>query len=160
MELPAGVVSDVSDGTAVLLLGAGASFEAKNRGGQRSPSGAKLAEMIAIKFLGGEFKDYPLNVVAEYAINERDLVSVQEYIREIFEDFEPTPSHKKPPQQNLWVRFGSGSCPRLCKRASFATFAVRKPYDFLVTNFTLLFRPSTAPDEIAPRARNQFKISG
>ena len=66
----------------------------------------------------------------------------------------------KPPQQNLWVRFGSGSCPRLCKRASFATFAVRKPYDFLVTNFTLLFRPSTAPDEIAPRARNQFKISG
>ena len=39
-------------------------------------------------------------------------------------------------------------------------FAVRNPYDFLVTSFTLLFRPSTAPDEIAPRARNQFKISG
>jgi SRSO17 transposase len=67
---------------------------------------------------------------------------------------------KKPPQQNLWVRFGSGSCPRLCNKANLATFAVRNPYDFLVTSFTLLFRPSTAPDEIAPRARNQFKISG
>ena len=67
---------------------------------------------------------------------------------------------KQPPQQNLWVRFGSGSCPRLCNKASLATLAVRNPYDFLVTSFTLLFRPSTAPDEIAPRARNQFKISG
>ena len=65
-----------------------------------------------------------------------------------------------PPQQNLWVRFGSGSRPRLCNRANFATFAVRKPYDFLVTNFTLLLRPSTAPDETSPLARNQFRISG
>jgi hypothetical protein len=52
-----------------------------------------------------------------------------------------------PPQQNLWVRSGSGSLPRLCSRASFATLTVRKPYDFLVTSFTLLLSPSTAPDE-------------
>lgn len=65
-----------------------------------------------------------------------------------------------PPQQNLWVRSGSGRWPRLCKRASFATFAVRKPYDFLVTSFTLLLSPSTAPEETCPRARNQFRISG
>ena len=67
---------------------------------------------------------------------------------------------KKAPQQNLWVCFGSGSLPRLCRRANFATFAVRNPYDFLVTNFTLLFRPSTAPDETSPLARNQFRIKG
>jgi transposase len=67
---------------------------------------------------------------------------------------------KKVPQQKLWVRSGSGSRPRLCNKASFATFDVRKPYDFLVTNFTLLFRPSTAPDETSPLARNQFRISG
>jgi hypothetical protein len=66
----------------------------------------------------------------------------------------------KAPQQNLWVRSGSGSCPRLCNRANFATFAVRKPYDFLVTSFTLLLRPSTAPAESCPRARNQFRIRG
>src|SRR5512147_1756364 len=65
-----------------------------------------------------------------------------------------------PPQQNLWVCFGSGRSPRLCNRASFATSAVRKPYDFLVTSFTLVFRPSTAPDEIDPLARNQFRING
>src|SRR3954453_9199358 len=64
------------------------------------------------------------------------------------------------PQQNLWVCFGSGSRPRLCNRANFATSAVRKPYDFLVTSFTLLFSPSTAPDENSPLARNQFKIRG
>ena len=67
---------------------------------------------------------------------------------------------KKAPQQNLWVRSGSGSRPRLCKRANLATLAVRKPYDFLVTNFTLLFRPSTAPDDTSPLARNQFRING
>ena len=65
-----------------------------------------------------------------------------------------------PPQQNLWVRFGSGRLPRLCNRASFATCAVRKPYDFLVTSFTLLLSPSTAPAETWPRARNQFRIKG
>jgi hypothetical protein len=41
-----------------------------------------------------------------------------------------------------------------------ATSEVRNPYDFLVTNFTLLLRPSTAPEETTPRARNQFKING
>src|SRR4051812_18568264 len=58
------------------------------------------------------------------------------------------PSQDLPPQQNLWVRSGSRSRPRLCKRANFATFAVRNPYDFFVTSFTLLLSPSTAPDEI------------
>jgi serine/threonine protein kinase len=64
------------------------------------------------------------------------------------------------PQQKLWVRLGSGRRPRLCIKANFATFAVRKPYDFLVTSFTLLLRPSTAPDETSPLARNQFRING
>jgi hypothetical protein len=66
----------------------------------------------------------------------------------------------EPRQQNLWVRFGSGSRPRLCNRASFATTAVRTPYDFLVTSFTVLLRPSTAPAETVPLARNQFRING
>ena len=65
-----------------------------------------------------------------------------------------------PPQQNLWVCFGSGRRPRLCIRANFATLAVLNPYDFLVTNFTSLLRPSTAPDETSPLARNQLSIKG
>src|SRR5215218_9499842 len=51
-------------------------------------------------------------------------------------------SQKKPRQQNLWVCSGTGSRPRLCSKASLATSEVRKPYDFLVTNFTLLLSPS------------------
>jgi hypothetical protein len=58
------------------------------------------------------------------------------------------------------VRFSSRSWPRLCNRANFATLAVQNPYDSLVTNFTLLLRPSTAPAVTCPRARNQFVISG
>src|SRR5665647_2382541 len=37
---------------------------------------------------------------------------------------------------------------------------VRKPQDRLVTTRILLLRPSTAPLEISPLARNQFSISG
>ena len=33
----------------------------------------------------------------------------------------------------------------------------RKPYDFLMVSFALLFRPSTTPAEIVPLARNQFE---
>ena len=40
--------------------------------------------------------------------------------------------------------------PRLCNKAIFAPFAVRKPYAFLVTSFTLLFSPSTAPTTSCP----------
>jgi hypothetical protein len=57
-------------------------------------------------------------------------------------------SRNLPPQQNLWVRFGSGRRPRLCKRASFATFAVRNPYDFLVTSFTLLLSPRAVSQDV------------
>ena len=37
-------------------------------------------------------------------------------------------------------------------------FAVRKPNSFLVDSFALPLNPSTAPDEMVPRARNQLMI--
>src|SRR5262249_1665806 len=56
--------------------------------------GKKLGEMLSDRFLGGAYKDYPLNQISELAISESDLTTVQEYIREIFEGFEPTEAHK------------------------------------------------------------------
>ncbi len=125
----------------------------------------QLAEMAANVFpsLLGRRGVFPLAPAAVVRAAIRDLsslvlgddalalvVGIEEAVAEVI----------RAPQQNLWVCFGSGSLPRLCRRANFATFAVRNPYDFLVTNFTLLFRPSTAPDETSPLARNQFRIKG
>jgi len=35
---------------------------------------------------------------------------------------------------------------------------VRKPIAFLVVSFALPLNPSATPDEMVPRARNQFRI--
>ncbi|MFZ5861746.1 MAG: SIR2 family protein [Nitrospirota bacterium] len=50
--------------------------------------------MLSKTFLGGKYQDLPLNQIAEYAISETDLVTVQEYIRKLFEVFKPTPAHQ------------------------------------------------------------------
>ena len=60
--------------------------------------------------------------------------SLVEWIRDVCEpdrDLGKKGKHgdlkNQPPQQNLWVDSGSGRRPRLWSKASFATFAVRKP---------------------------------
>lgn len=93
MDIPHYLATEVKDGNAVLLLGAGASMEAKDDRGKRPPSAAELAVMISDRFLGGEFNDYPLNQVAEFAINESDLVTVQNFIRDLLSPFSPTRTH-------------------------------------------------------------------
>ena len=47
----------------------------------------------ANKFLGGAHTDDPLPIVAELAISESDLPTVQEYIRTLFADLQPAPFH-------------------------------------------------------------------
>ena len=93
MEIPDFLQVQAREGKVILFLGAGASYGAKNAKGQTPPLGKKLGEMISDKFLGGAYKDYPLNQIGELAISESDLTTVQEYIREIFEGFEPTEAH-------------------------------------------------------------------
>jgi len=93
MELPPQLQAQIADGRAVLFLGAGASLGAMDAKKNHPPSGTQLAEKLADKFLGGKFRTYPLNQVAEYAISESDLGTVQGYIKEIFEPFEPTSAH-------------------------------------------------------------------
>ena len=51
--------------------------------------------MIARKFLNPDYAELPLNQVSEYAINETDLFTVQNYIAEIFGSFLQTDSHVK-----------------------------------------------------------------
>jgi len=93
MIIPGDLLRQVNDGSVVLLLGAGASMGATNSRGQPPPTGQQLAELLATRFLGGSHKRDPLQIVAELAISESNLASVQDYIRSIFDDVQPAPFH-------------------------------------------------------------------
>ena len=93
MKIPNFLETQIREGKVVLFLGAGASLDAKDSHGNKPPDWKKLVEMLSDRFLGGKFKDLPLNQIGEYAISESDLTTVQEYIREIFASFQPTPTH-------------------------------------------------------------------
>lgn len=80
IEIPGVLANQVRDGNAVVFLGAGASREAQKPDGTKSPTTRVLIEKLSEKFLGGKFKDAPLNQVAEYAISETDLMTVQDYM--------------------------------------------------------------------------------
>ena len=70
MDIPAFLLSEIEQGNVVLMLGAGASMESTDPKGQKAPSSKELGRKLADKFLGGKFKDYPLDRISEYAISE------------------------------------------------------------------------------------------
>jgi tetratricopeptide (TPR) repeat protein len=47
--------------------------------------------------LGGNYKQDPLNLVADYAISESDLMTVQSFIRSLFVDLVPSNAHNRLP---------------------------------------------------------------
>jgi len=93
MEIPDFLEQQLREGRVVLCLGAGTALGAKDGRGNGPPTGRGLASLLAMKFLGGKYEDSPLAQVAEYATSESDLGTVQSYIRDIFDAFQPTPSH-------------------------------------------------------------------
>src|SRR5947209_4287696 len=92
-DLPPGLVSAVEAQSAVLFMGAGSSFGARHPRDERIPSGERLRDLIADKFLAGALKDKALSAVAEYAINEADLPSLQQFVRDLFLEFAPSDFH-------------------------------------------------------------------
>ena len=85
--------NQISEGKVILILGSGASMEARDSKGNSPPSGSELAKMISEEFLGGKYNNAPLAQVGEYAINETDLLTVQTYIKQVFEPFRPSKAH-------------------------------------------------------------------
>lgn len=100
MELPPNLIKKVKNNQVVLFLGAGASLDAKTPQGATPPTGSELAKLISQEFLGGQFDSSSLAIVAEFAISESSLLELQEYIKNVFEPFQPSKSH------NLMTRFG------------------------------------------------------
>ena len=93
MELPEALVSQVREGKVVLLLGAGASLECTNDEGNSPPTSTELARLLANKFLSASHDTYDLMAVAELAISETSLPSVQDYIASLLTEFKPSRGH-------------------------------------------------------------------
>jgi len=93
MTIPSILGEQARQGRVVLVLGAGASVDARDGKNRKPPTGPQLAKLLSKKFLGGEFDRAELATVAEYAFSESGLLAVQQYIRDIFDPFEPTPAH-------------------------------------------------------------------
>lgn len=94
MDIPNHLLTSIREGTVVLVMGAGASVGAVDSMGASAPTGPELARLLSDEFLGGQHNDSPLPIVAELAISESDLTTVQEYIRTLFGEIEPAPFHK------------------------------------------------------------------
>ncbi len=93
MSLPKVLVESIREGQVVLFLGAGASFGARHPNNLPVPTSSDLAGLLAARFLTPQFKSRPLPQVAELAISETDLLTVQEYVASLFRDFYPSESH-------------------------------------------------------------------
>jgi len=94
MDIPQQITNIIAKGDGILFLGAGASVGAIHPKNEKIPDSSRLAKLIALEFLGSEFEDRPLSQVAELAMSERDLFSVQEFVASIFIDFQPAAFHK------------------------------------------------------------------
>jgi len=116
MEIPPQLLSAVSDGRAVLFLGAGASVDAQNRDGKKAPGARQLGALLSQKFLGGKFDERPLNQIAELAICEADIVSVQTFVSEQFEGLLPTDAHRLLPTFS-WAGLATTNYDRLIESA-------------------------------------------
>lgn len=95
--IPEPLINQVLGNQAVLFLGAGASAGAKSSNGDTPPLGNTLRDSICDKFLGGSLKDRSLAEISDYVINEYDLITLQEYVRETFLPFGPSDFHEKIP---------------------------------------------------------------
>lgn len=94
MSIPTTLLDQLKKGQVVLFLGAGASLGAEHPKGKQPPIGNQLADALDEEFFKGEYKGVPLDKVAELAISETDLTTVQEFIKDIYTEFTPGALHK------------------------------------------------------------------
>ena len=95
-KLPHLLVQSVKDQRAVLIFGAGASMECKDKSGNTPPSGKQLRDHLAKKFLGTTNESRDLATVAEMAIvNGAGEPHVFEEIATQMDGFQPSMAHSK-----------------------------------------------------------------
>lgn len=154
MNIPGLLKSNVQEGKAILMLGAGASATATNDKREKAPCSKELSKLLSEQFLDGNFADYPLSQVAELAMSESDLVTVQEYIRSVFEQFEPTVGHNLLCKFN-WNGLATTNYDRLVEKA------YSKTEDALQTIVPFIDNSDRVEDRLRdPRALQYLKLHG
>jgi tetratricopeptide (TPR) repeat protein len=110
------LAEQVREGRVVLILGAGAARGAVHPDGLSPPNGQQLADQLAAKFLGPKYVGRALEQVASLAISEANLVSVQEFIANIFRPFKPATFHKLIPTF-VWSAIATTNYDLIVERA-------------------------------------------
>src|SRR5881394_2693141 len=116
LEIPPFLLQQIQEAKAILFLGAGASLSARAQDGTRPPTGSELGVLLANKFLGSKFQTDSLAQIAGYAINECDLPTVQEFIRDLLEPFHPSTAHEAIPRF-AWAGLATTNYDRLIEMA-------------------------------------------
>lgn len=92
--LPKELVAAAAEGRVVLFLGAGASVGAIDVGGNGIPLASSLAEAIVKDFLGPDYIGLDFRSAYDLACTVRDVRTIQKYLYEILNQFEPAPFHR------------------------------------------------------------------
>lgn len=95
MDLPTPLKASLVSGNIMLVLGAGASFGARHPDNKPAPMGNSLRDLLCARFLDDGLRNSSLAEVAELAISETDLLTVQSFVREVLIPYEPADYHAK-----------------------------------------------------------------
>jgi len=96
-NLPASLIEQIKKGKAILFLGSGALIGAEIPG-KSIPLGNDLRDLLNNQFLGGEYESESLAHVADLAISQNSLSTIQDFIRDYFSDLRPAKFHLKIPE--------------------------------------------------------------
>ena len=116
MDLPEALISEVQGGRVVLLLGAGASFDAKTPNGKSPLSALGLRDALSQRFLGGEFGEEQLVWVSELAASEAGLGRVQDFVADQFKELDPAAFHLGLPEFR-WHGIATTNYDRIVEKA-------------------------------------------
>lgn len=97
MDIPHILSQSINSGRVVLFLGSGATIGAKAPSGKEAPKGNDLANILSKEYFGEEKTTKTLSSIAELAISETDIHTVQQFVKDYFDEFEPAEFHLKIP---------------------------------------------------------------
>ncbi|HBQ3183382.1 SIR2 family protein [Klebsiella variicola] len=116
MDIPHILSQNINSGRVVLFLGSGATIGAIAQSGKEAPKGNDLANILSKEYFGEEKTTKTLSSVAELAISETDIHTVQQFVRDYFEEFEPAEFHLKIPTFR-WVAIYTTNYDLVIERA-------------------------------------------
>ncbi|OEK00112.1 hypothetical protein BFP97_00645 [Roseivirga sp. 4D4] len=92
-EIPKLLLNNIKNKNVILFLGSGFLYNAEHPNGNKAPLGNDLANILSEKFLSGEYKNSPLTYISDLAISETSLFDVQNFIADLFYEYEPSEAH-------------------------------------------------------------------